>query len=137
MIFFSVILLLFSVFCGICNINVQIILIGVQRAFVFIMSTVLVVRAQKSKEEFEEFDKTLKRVLNYESVTCGDPFVRLSQKYSLAKLADINMRINALLGMAWFVEAMFIAEVGILLLVLIVVLMTACGDFKKNAFSLR
>jgi len=76
-------------------------------------------------------------VLNYESVTCGDPFVRLSQKYSLAKLADIKKRLNALLGMAWFVEATFIAEVGILLLVLIVVLLTACGDFKKNTFSLR
>ena len=80
-------------------------------------------------------DSTLQRVLKYETVTCGDPFARLSKDYSLALLSGNKNRLNGLLGMAWFVEAMFIAEVGILFLVLIVVLITACGNFKKNALS--
>jgi hypothetical protein len=50
MIFFSVTLLLASVFCGIMNITAQIVIIGVQRAVVFIMSTILLVRIYKSKE---------------------------------------------------------------------------------------
>ena len=73
--------------------------------------------------------------IDFESVKCGDSYVRISKEFSIDKLTGNNKRLKALLGTTWAVEALFIAEVGILLLVIIFILLGACCNFKKNALS--
>jgi hypothetical protein len=80
---------------------------------------------------------SLQGALDFESITCGDPYVRLSKEYSIDQLTGNNKRLKALIGTTWAVEAMFIAEVGILLLALIFVLLAACCNFQKNALSFQ
>lgn len=79
--------------------------------------------------------KRLQGALDFESVTCGDPYVRLSKEYSLDQLAVINKRITTLKGTTWAVEGIFIAEVGILLAVFIFALLAEPCNFEKNALS--
>ena len=88
-----------------------------QKMVAFICTTVLLVRLYKANGRFAKLKISLTSAMSMQS-ECGDLYARINTDYSLDQLHQIENRLETLYRFTWAVEAFFMLEVAVLLLLL-------------------